>query len=156
MRRHHLRAADWGVNSARGNKYFGECTPSSSNSCTSPAHSEAADSTATNPQLFQPPTSVRGDIARAMFYMAMRYDGTDSNTEDLVLSKCPDPDLYALGNLTALLQWHTDDPVSAREKWRTEQVCARYQNNRNPFIDYPELVERIWGHGYADFNDPGE
>ena len=154
---HHLRAADWGVNSARSNKYFGECTPSDTgtpNGCTSPANSQAADSTAATTLLFQPPTSVRGDIARALFYMATRYDGTDRNTEDLVLTKCPDKALYAMGNLTTLLQWHEEDPVSAREVWRNHEVCDAYQNNRNPFVDYPGLVERIWGNGYADFSDP--
>ena len=155
---HHLRAADWGVNSARSNKYFGECTPSDtgvpSNGCASPANSEAANSTAATTLLFQPPTAVRGDIARALFYMATRYDGTDSYTEDLVLTKCPDKALYAMGNLTTLLQWHEDDPVSAREVWRNNEVCDAYQNNRNPFVDYPGLVERVWGNGFADFSDP--
>ena len=151
---HHIRAADWGVNSARSNKYFGECEPDNGADCVSPAHSEADNTTAATSLLFQPPKSVRGDIARALFYMAVRYDGEDSNTENLVLSKCPSADQYAMGNLTTLLQWHRDDPISAREMWRNQKVCELYQGNRNPFVDFPALAERVWQQG-EEVVDPG-
>lgn len=94
---HHLRASDWNVNSARGNKYFGNCDARNTG-CSSPAHSEAANDTAANTVLFQPPASVRGDIARALFYMAVRYNGTDANTEDLSLSACPCQYTQAMGS----------------------------------------------------------
>jgi endonuclease I len=149
---HHLRAADWNVNSARGNKPFGECSNERDSTCYSPAHADAASDTAANPSLFMPPAAVRGDIARALFFMAARYDGTAANTEALVLSKCPTALGYAMGNLTVLLKWHADDPADAREVWRTSQVCARFQGNRNPFVDNSSLAERIWGDG-SDFDD---
>ena len=44
-----------------------------------------------------------------------------------------------------LLQWHRQDPVSAKETTRTDVVYS-IQHNRNPFIDYPALVEYIWGN----------
>jgi endonuclease I len=141
---HSLRAASWKVNSARGNKPYGECSPLTDSTCSSPAHADAANDTAANPSLFQPPADVRGDLARSLFYMAARYDGTDANTEDLVLSACPETLAYAMGNLTVLRQWHVDDPVDDRELWRTDAVCSRYQGNRNPFIDFPELVEKVF------------
>jgi len=144
---HHLRASDWNVNSARGNKPFGECTPSVDASCKSPAHVEAAPDTATNPSIWQPPAAVRGDIARALFFMVARYDGSEVNTLPLVLTSCAAQAANAMGNLTTLLQWHLEDPADAREVWRTEQVCERYQGNRNPFIDDAALAERVWGDG---------
>ena len=149
---HHLRAADWGINSARGNKPFGECSPTHDSTCISPAHAEAANDTAANPNLFMPPAAVRGDIARALFFMVARYDGTDSYTENLVLSKCPNPLGYAMGNLSVLLAWHVADPADSREVWRTGRVCELYQGNRNPFVDDASLPERVWGVG-TDFYD---
>ena len=122
---HHLRAADWSVNSARGNLWFGECDPASDSSCSSPAHAEAADDTAKNAELFQPPAAVRGDIARAMLYMDVRYDGADASTEDLVVAACSCADQFTLGNLSVLLRWHADDPVDAVERLRNNRTCAR-------------------------------
>ena len=64
------------VNSARGNSYFGRCLPSQAavhGVCTSPAHPLAAPDTAKSALMFLPPVAVRGDIARAVFYMALRY-----------------------------------------------------------------------------------
>jgi endonuclease I len=126
---HSLRAADWSINSARGNKWFGECDPARDATCSTPAHAEAAADTAANPAMFMPPASVRGDLARSLFFMAARYCDTvlsdsddDSTIEALVLSRCPEPRRFAMGNLTVLLKWHEEDPPDAREAWRTEQV----------------------------------
>ena len=44
-----------------------------------------------------------------------------------------------------MLKWHRDDPVSEKELKRNNAIYA-HQKNRNPFIDYPELVEYIWGN----------
>jgi hypothetical protein len=46
--------------------------------------------------------------------------------------------------INLLLQWSRQDPVSDKERKRNEKVFL-IQGNRNPFIDYPELVEYIWG-----------
>lgn len=70
---HHLRPADWNVNAARGNKYFGDCGIARATSeCDSPAHAEAAPSTAEDPSIWRAPTNMRGDIARSVFYMQVR------------------------------------------------------------------------------------
>ena len=71
---HNLRACDWSVNSARGNLFFGECDSSSDSTCSSPAHSEAASDTAANSDIWMPPATVRGDIARTLFYMEVSWD----------------------------------------------------------------------------------
>ncbi|GMH77593.1 hypothetical protein TrRE_jg2057, partial [Triparma retinervis] len=113
---HSLRAADWSVNSARNNRYFDNCT-SVEAGCTIPAHSEAAADTgkmsiAGTTGIFMPPASVRGDLARSLFYMATRYDGSETNTEDLTLSNCPCDTTFKLGMLSTLLEWHEADPPS--------------------------------------------
>ena len=53
------------------------------------------------------------------------------------------PGIYEMGYLDELLSWHIGDPVSEFELNRSE-VIATYQNNRNPFVDYPHLVDLIW------------
>jgi hypothetical protein len=47
-------------------------------------------------------------------------------------------------SLQLLLKWHRQDPVSLKEVRRNEEV-SKIQGNRNPFIDYPQLVEYVWG-----------
>ncbi|GMH95316.1 hypothetical protein TL16_g13127 [Triparma laevis f. inornata] len=141
---HHLRPADWGVNAARGNKQFSACWDS--NECTIPANYEAATDTSSDSERWMPPVAVRGDIARAMFYMAVRYDGDDDpDLKDLVLSDCPSKDGAKLGYLSELLRWHEADPVDSAEIARNSKVCEDYQGNRNPFVDHPEYVSGIFG-----------
>ena len=56
----------------------------------------------------------------------------------------------AIGNLTTLLRWHIEDPVSEAERARNDGVCTRYQQNRNPFVDHPNLVAKLWPSSYHD------
>lgn len=142
---HHLRASDADVNSARGNKVFADCTKD--NSCTKvPAHSEAPETKASSSS-FLPPPEVRGDIARGLLYMEVRYDGNEASTSNLLLAACPelyDSDRGVHGDIDDLLQWHVDDPVDDAERHRNDLVCEKYQGNRNPFIDHPELVDQLF------------
>ena len=144
-----LYAADWNVNSARSNLYFDDCTTG----CTVPAHSEASATTAKDSLRFQPPEDVRGDLARAQFYMAVRYDGGESNTEDLELADTPNTTAATMGRLSTMLAWHAADPVSAAEAARSEGTCG-YQHNRNPFVDHPEWAECIFVDGGTCANAP--
>ena len=79
--------------------------------------------------------------------MAMRYDREDfslwgtSGGKMLTLSAYP---FYRDWAIELLMKWHNQDPVSEREIKRNNEV-AKIQKNRNPFIDYPELVDYIWG-----------
>jgi hypothetical protein len=87
-----LRACDMTVNSARNNRYFDYCTDA--DVCTIPANEEATADTGLGNGIistgkFMPPAAVRGDLARSIFYMATRYDGSESYTEDLKISNCP-------------------------------------------------------------------
>ncbi|CAJ1962302.1 unnamed protein product [Cylindrotheca closterium] len=143
---HHLRPADVNVNSARGNKYFAACgIVEPLDSCRSPAHSEASDSTTTDNEVWLPPTEVRGDIARALFYMELRYSGVGGDP-NLELTDCPtEVSDTKLAYLSQLIEWHQTDPVDEVERNRNGRVCERWQGNRNIFVDFPDLVERLYG-----------
>lgn len=79
----------------------------------------------------------RGDAARIYFYMAVRYDHL-SLIEDI-----SGDGIAVMGRLSALLRWHIEDPVDDFELSRNNRIYG-YQGNRNPFIDYPDLVSQIW------------
>ena len=143
---HHLRPSDINVNSARGNKYFSNCGIASDwTECRKPAHPEAEKTTAADSIAWLPPKAVRGDIARALFYMDHRYFG-EKDDPDLELTDCPTKDTDSkLAYLSQLLEWHRDDPVDEVERARNERVCERWQGNRNIFVDFPDLVTSIYG-----------
>ena len=103
----------------------------------------------------------RGDVARAMFYMDLRYEGgTRDGVGEPQLQLTNDPDevvklnvwstsgTASMGFLEVLLQWHEEDPVDDLER-RRNTVVYLFQGNRNPFVDHPEWVSAI----YSD--DPG-
>ena len=79
-----------------------------------------------------------------MFYMATRYDGSDTDVPDLELSDSPDQDLYRFGKLSTLLAWHRQYPVTTSEHQRNQTIYATYQHNRNPFVDHPDYVEMVF------------
>ena len=123
---HHLRATDARENSTRGSRDFGNDSPG-----------------------YTPPKSARGDVARMIFYMATRWEMT-------VDDQCKQTESAARhGKLSHLLQWHEEDPVDPYEV-RRNNVIYGYQNNRNPFIDHPELVQYIFGEAKAQAWDGGQ
>lgn len=94
---------------------------------------------------FEPAPEYRGDFARAYFYIATAYENLTwaNNSSDYL-----DNNSYLEFKpwLTeVLLDWHRSDPVSMKEVERADAVSS-IQHNRNPYIDYPELVEYIWGN----------
>ncbi|WP_406666379.1 endonuclease [Gallaecimonas sp. GXIMD1310] len=131
----HLRPADVTINSSRGNKDFDNGgTPLSE----SPANKTDSDS-------FEPADNVKGDVARMLFYMAVRYDGNDNTgVPDLVLVNQVGTSGPQLGKLCTLVAWAAQDPVSDWERRRNARVYER-QHNRNPFIDHPEWIQSIFG-----------
>ena len=132
---HHLRPSDASVNSTRGNKDY-----DNGGSAISEAPGNFTDSDS-----FEPRDDVKGDIARMMFYMDVRYNGDDSTgTDDLNLVDYTGSSGANLGRLCTLYQWHHQDPVSAEETTRHARIVER-QGNRNPFVDYPAWVNDIWG-----------
>ena len=117
--------------------------------------------------VFEPQDSDKGDIARAIFYMVARYNtyagetsGIDGNNPNLILlndlsensrtgtSSATSP--FGMGLLSDLLAWNKLDPVDEYEVHRNNLLYKNYTNNRNPFIDFPEWAEYIWGTANYD------
>lgn len=102
--------------------------------------------------VYEPADEYKGDFARTYFYMVTCYQNlTWNSTWMLQQNDYPTLNSWAV-NL--LLQWHRDDPVSQKEVDRNEVVYG-YQNNRNPFIDFPDLAEYIWGNKVGESFSPG-
>ncbi len=134
---HHLRPADISVNSARGNKDF-------DNGGSEYLDSGVPTGCYSDSDSWEPRDEVKGDVARMIFYMAVRYEG-DSGELDLELADyvntAPNP-LH--GKFSTLMEWHAIDPVSVFEENRNDIIYEDYQGNRNPFIDHPEYAQAIW------------
>ncbi|WP_246480109.1 endonuclease [Inhella gelatinilytica] len=134
---HHLRPADVSVNSTRGNKDFDWGGTAITEA---PGNLTDADS-------FEPRAAVKGDIARMMFYMAIRYEGNDlTGVPNLELADTTGTSGNFLGKRCTLVSWHRQDPVSADEIRRHARI-VEVQGNRNPFVDYPNWVEELFGAG---------
>ena len=93
---------------------------------------------------FEPPAAVKGDVARMVMYMAVRYEGADGFA-DLEANNQVNGSTPYLGRVSVLLQWHAQDPPSTAEQRRNDLIDSRYQGNRNPFIDHPGWAQSIFG-----------
>lgn len=92
---------------------------------------------------FEPIDSFKGDIARTYFYIATRYLGEDASWNNWEMA---DKAVLKPWAVQMLLEWHHLDPVSTKEVLRNGAAYS-LQNNRNPFIDYPQFADCIWGTG---------
>lgn len=119
---HHIRAEDSPENSLRSNRNYGV-------DYNGPVASQG---------------SWHGDVARAIFYMAVRYNGLNVVNGDVSES----PEGY-IGDLATLLLWNTADPSDDFEMNRNNVVYT-WQLNRNPFIDHPDLASYIWGNNAGE------
>ncbi|MEV5436030.1 endonuclease [Streptomyces sp. NPDC052682] len=131
---HHIRPEDVTVNSIRGNKDFDEGGSSFTNSGGSLTDSDS----------FEPRDAVKGDVARMILYMAVRYEGDDAWADLEPNDRVGNGSTPCLGRLSVLKQWNEQDPPDAFEERRNQVIYDTYQHNRNPFIDHPEWVEAIW------------
>ena len=140
-----LRPCDSRVNSSRGNKYYDFSDPSDRNYRDS-AHA-SAPLCSTDTDSWAPPNAMIGDIARAMFYMDVRYAGEFEKEPDLALADDVGSIVSGnpfMGRLATLLLWHRNDPVDDAERRRNDLIFERYQHNRNPFVDHQEWVDLIY------------
>lgn len=91
----------------------------------------------------EPRDEIKGDLARMLFYMDVRYDGADGEP-DLRLVPGPPAGENTLGHLCRLLSWHIADPLARDEIARHDRIVAE-QGNRNPFIDRPDIAAKLFG-----------
>lgn len=131
---HHLRPTDVQVNSTRGNKDFDEGGSSVS----------GCSACLTDGDSFEPPDAVKGDVARMVMYMSVRYEGGDGFA-DLEANDQVNGSTPYLGRISVLLDWHAQDPPSAFEQRRNDVIDDQFQGNRNPFIDHPEWAASVFG-----------
>lgn len=131
---HHIRVENGQENSSRNNKNYG---------------------TVTSPTVYAGPSNTQGswhgDVARALFYMAVRFNGLNVvNGDPSEYLPSTTTSSGNIGDLATLLNWNTTDPKDDFEMNRNNYIYT-WQMNRNPFIDYPLLVNYIFG---ANFGQP--
>ncbi len=132
---HHLRACDTTMNSTRGNKDFDNCQGKSG---TTERNGCYYTSTA-----WEPPDAAKGDIARAVLYMDVRYEGMYGQA-NLTAVDSTGTSGNNLGKLSTLIAWNEADPPDDFERRRNELIYTTYQYNRNPFIDHPTWVRAVF------------
>ena len=141
---HHLVAAERNMNSTKNNRHYEDCNDGDDTNIVDRGYGNYT----CNDWEFEPRDEVKGDVARMIFYMAVRYEGEIGDMVDLEVVNDPDSSkeskLPVYGDLNDLLRWHIEDPVSEWEINRN-QVIFTYQGNRNPFIDDPDLVFLVFG-----------
>ncbi len=133
---HHIRPTDASVNSARGNKDFDNGGQE---------HSEALGNYFTA-YTWEPRDAVKGDVARMIFYMSVRYEGGSGEPDLEVVDYVNTSPAPEHGKFSTLYEWHQQDPPDAFEINRNEVIYS-YQGNRNPFIDHPEFLINIYDPG---------
>lgn len=130
---HNLKPIDVNVNESKGYKDF-------DNGGTPDSEATACNKTT---DTWEPRDEVKGDVARIIFYMAVRYEGTNGEIDLEIVDEVGTYPASEYGKLSTLLEWHKNDPPDNFERHRND-VIFKWQKNRNPFIDYPELAGMIW------------
>ena len=147
---HHIFATDGYVNNRRSNYPFGEVRSASwtsqngskLGSCKTPGYTGT---------VFEPIDEYKGDFARAIMYMSVRYYSEDSGWGS---SDMTNKSTILPWAVDMLLRWNDQDPVSQKEIDRNNAIYNDYQHNRNPFVDHPEYARMIWdAHWSADEYD---
>lgn len=138
---HHIYPTDGEVNGKRSRHPFGEVGKATWRSMNG---SKLGVNTTRgyNGTVFEPIDEFKGDIARALLYFATRYESRVASWTHPMLDGSREQ-VYADWFINLLLKWHKNDPVSAHEIHRNN-VGQSFQGNRNPYIDHPEWVSKIW------------
>lgn len=137
-----LYPSDGPANQAKLNYPLGETTTTTFNNGVSKVGAAKVGMGGGSGKVFEPADEYKGDFARSFFYMATVYDQLPwVVTYMFETSSYPTLKPWAI---SMLLQWAREDKVSQKEILRNDAV-EQSQGNRNPFIDFPELAEYIWG-----------
>ena len=153
---HHLRAAEQYTNSTYHNERdYGEIAYGGTSDQYGNKYVKV-DESPTGYPMYEPRDAIKGDIARIIMYMDVRYEG-DSASDGIELIISNDKtdvssSVGYIGLLDVLLKWHEEDPVDDLERKRND-MTYNLQGNRNPFIDHPEYANKIYGTQYDDWND---
>lgn len=166
---HHLRLSDTSYNSSRGSRAFGICNGSCTELTTDvnnsqgggsgvyPGNSNWAGASDGGSGIFEAWGHRRGDVARSILYMDIRYEGGSHGVTGVAepnLELTDDTSLIQgtgsntsgtayMGRLSTLLAWHVEDPPDDGERFRNEVVFS-FQGNRNPFVDHPEWAACLY------------
>ena len=135
---HHIRACNSTMNSTRGDKDFDN-------------RRNVSGATEVNgcwytSKAWEPPDAAKGDVARAVLYMDVRYENKYNGKVDLETVDSIGTSTVGnqLGKLSTLIAWNELDPPDDFEKRRNELIYTTYQYNRNPFIDHPTWVRAVF------------
>ena len=140
---YHLYPADATMNMSKSNNPLGEVsgTPIRDNGLSKMGKNGFGNTYTGN--CFEPADIYKGDFARSYFYIATAYEDYASLWNSPMMQNNTWP-VWQSWALQLLMEWNKNDLKSTREEERAEAVY-KIQGNRNPFIDYPDLVDYIWG-----------
>ena len=142
---HHIFPTDGYVNNKRGNYPFGEVRSASWTSMNG-SKLGTCKTSGYSGTVFEPIDEYKGDFARALMYMSVRYYGEDSGWGSSDMTNKAEIKPWAI---QLLLRWNEQDPVSPKEIERNNAIYDDYQHNRNPFIDHPEYARMIWDPSWS-------
>jgi endonuclease I len=139
----HVYPTDGKVNGQRSSYPFGECTGGTT---LSKGKGRLGSSTFAgySGTVFEPDDEFKGDFARTYFYFATRYENIMKSIGGESFNNTVYP-AFTTWSTNLFLKWHRQDPVSQKEITRNNAIYV-HQKNRNPYIDYPELAEFVWGN----------
>lgn len=148
-----LMPCESGINSTKSNYAMGKVTNNDrGNGFTKVGKGPAGGS---ETWLWEPDDQWKGDFARDYFYMVTAYSHLNWTSNGLDMLENNDWPTMQAWAYTLLLQWAKDDPVDEIERKRNDAVHD-IQLNRNPFVDFPNLAEYIWGDSVDyEFNVDG-
>lgn len=138
---HFITPTDGKVNGQRSNYPHGPVTSATWTSLNGSKLGASTTSGYSGP-IFEPINEFKGDIARMYFYFATRYENTVAGYSYAMFNGTSNQ-VFTTAFLNLLITWHNQDPVSNREIARNNAIYTS-QNNRNPYIDHPEYVQKIW------------
>ncbi len=146
----HIFPTDGKVNGVRSNYIYGEVATASTTSQNGSKLGTSAFAGLTG-TVFEPIDEYKGDVARGFFYFVTRYENnmpgypasttsTNNGAQAFDASTFPSIDI---NYLRLMLKWNNNDPVSQKERDRNNEGY-NFQVNRNPYIDSPQFVARVW------------